>query len=251
MERINYYNEIFKRKSVRKYEQAPLSEDVMEEIKQELAALKPLYEGIKTELKIVDGSEIKGLLAAKAPHYIVAFSEAKEGYMTNMGFMLQQMNLYFSAKGIGSCWLGGGKPTKNLVEASKLEPVIVLSFGKPQEELHRKSSSDFKRKALEEITSIKEMNNIFEAVRLAPSAVNSQPWYFTGDGALIHAYCVKPKLITGFMLGNMNKLDMGIALYHLYLAAEKEGKALEFFTDSKAQEKVPKGYYYNCSIKIK
>lgn len=44
--------------------------------------------------------------------------------------------------------------------------------------------------------------------RLAPSAVNSQPWYFTHEGDLLHAYCA----------AKGNSLDVGIALVHLYVS---------------------------------
>ena len=50
-----------------------------------------------------------------------------------------------------------------------------------------------------------------EMVRLAPSAVNSQPWYFVHDGHIIHTYCKRKG----------NRLDVGIALAHLYVANEK------------------------------
>ena len=47
-----------------------------------------------------------------------------------------------------------------------------------------------------------------EPARLAPSAVNSQPWYFAHDGDAIHVYCSKKG----------SRLDAGIALAHLYAA---------------------------------
>jgi hypothetical protein len=42
------------------------------------------------------------MMMKKAPHYIAVFSQAKEGYLTNVG-LLQQMDLYFSANSLGSC----------------------------------------------------------------------------------------------------------------------------------------------------
>ena len=50
-----------------------------------------------------------------------------------------------------------------------------------------------------------------EPARLAPSAVNSQPWYFTHDGDTIHVWCSKKG----------SRLDAGIALAHLYAANEE------------------------------
>ena len=50
-----------------------------------------------------------------------------------------------------------------------------------------------------------------EPARLAPSAVNSQPWYFTHEGDTIHVHCSKKG----------SRLDAGIALAHLFVANEE------------------------------
>jgi hypothetical protein len=57
---------------------------------------------IETELKILSSGDVKRMMMKKAPHYIAVFSQAKEGYLTNVG-LLQQMDLYFSANSLGSC----------------------------------------------------------------------------------------------------------------------------------------------------
>ena len=113
--------------------------------------------------------------------------------------MLQQMDLYLSASGIGSCWQGIPKPTKEVLQGSTLEFIILIAFGKPAETLHRSNLSGFKRKPLNEITDIKDTAKILEAAHLAPSAGNSQPWFFTGDENMIHVYSNKPSFIRGFL----------------------------------------------------
>ncbi len=45
--------------------------------------------------------------------------------------MLQQMDLFFSASGIGSCWQGLPKPDKDMLNSSNLEFIILMAFGKP------------------------------------------------------------------------------------------------------------------------
>ena len=65
--------------------------------------------------------------------------------------MLQQMDLFLSANGIGSGWQGMPRLTKEILNTSKLEFVILLAFGKPKERLHRETVSEFKRKPLREI----------------------------------------------------------------------------------------------------
>jgi len=244
----DFYSTIFKRKSIRSYDLTSL--DTIKEISSYLQALEPMYSDIKTEFKIIGPDDVKRRMMRKAPHYIAAFSEIKEGSSTNIGFMLQQMDLFFSANGLGSCWQGIPKPTKEVLESTDLEFVILMPFGKPNEPLHRKSISEFKRKPLKEITDITGTDEILEAARLAPSATNSQLWFFTGDESLIHAYSTKPGILKRAISMRFIPIDMGIAIYHLKVAAEHFGKKTEIVFDEKAKTNPPSGKEYVASLKI-
>ena len=251
IENRNLYETIFRRKSVRKYDLTPLDGHTLAEIMAHTSALKPMYDDIKIEMKLVSQKDVKGLFLAKAPHYLAVFSENKDGYLTNAGFMLQQMDLFFSATGIGSCWQGMPKPTKEILNRSKLEFVILLAFGKPKERLHRESVSEFKRKPLGEITDIKGAEELLEPARLAPSAMNRQQWFFTGNASTIHAYRAKSSFLTAFMFDRMNRVSMGIAICHVWIAAKHFGKEVEFIGDKEAQNNPPAGHDYAITIKIK
>jgi nitroreductase len=251
MENTNLYETIFKRKSIREYDLTPLDKDALGEIMAHTSALKPLYDDIKIEIKLLSEKDVKGLLKAKAPHYLAVFSEAKDGYLTNAGFMLQQMDLFFSANGIGSCWQGMPKPTKEILNKSKLEFVILLAFGKPKERLHRESVSEFQRKSLGEITGMKGADELLEPARLAPSAMNRQQWFFTGNASAIHAYRAKSGFLTEFIFERMSKVSMGITICHVWIAAKHFGKEVEFISDKEAQNNPPAGHEYIITIKIK
>jgi nitroreductase len=108
------YETIFKRKSIRKYSQTLLPEKELSKLSNFIKELKPLYPAIITEINIVTPKDVKGLIQVNAPYYIASFSETKNGYLLNMGFLLQQIDLYLSANGLGSCWQGWPKPTKEL-----------------------------------------------------------------------------------------------------------------------------------------
>jgi nitroreductase len=246
MERTNLYETIFKRKSIRKYDLTPLDEDTLAEISKYMSTLNPMYDNIKTEIKIVSQKDVKGM--GSAPHYIVAFSETKDGYLENVGFMLQQIDLFLSANGIGACWRGLQKPTKETLSNSKLEFVILLAFGKPKEPLHRESVSKFKRKPLRQISNITGADELLEPARLAPSATNNQPWFFTRSDDLIHAYCAKA---IPNMFKKWNAVSIGIALCHLWIAAKHFSKNTEFISDKTAQNNAPSGRYYITSLKVK
>ena len=250
MKKNDLYETIFKRKSIRNYDLTPLDENTLNEIKEHLKTLKPLYSDIETELKILSSDDVKRRMMKKAPYYIAMFSQAKEGYLINVGFMLQQMDLLFSANCLGSCWQGIPKPKPEVLKSSNLEFVILMAFGKSNVPLHRNNTSEFKRKALQEITDNNEVSELLEAARLAPSATNRQPWFFSGNGSIIHVYSFKPNRIIAILVKKYISIDMGIALYHLKLAAEHFGKTSDILFDKSDAKNPPKGYKYVASLEI-
>jgi nitroreductase len=250
MSENDLYEAIFKRKSIRKYDPAQLDQNRLEEISKNLNALKPMTEEIKTEFKIISPDQVTRKGMNKAPHYIAAFSEAKDNYKANIGFMLQQMDLHFSATSTGSCWLGIPQPTKKAKEASNLEFIILMSFGNPEETLHRTSTSQFKRKPLAEITNIEGADELLEPARLAPSAINLQNWYFTGDKNLIHAYSAKAGFLRGIVGGSYFPLNMGIAICHLQLAAEHLGWKTKIVFEKETDKNPPKDQEYIASLEV-
>ncbi|AEE92275.1 Nitroreductase [Tepidanaerobacter acetatoxydans Re1] len=239
------YNSIFRRKSIRKYDVSPLPPDTLSEIKQYASNVKPLVPTIKTDFSYLTAENVKNPLPIKAPHYICIYSEKAEHYLMNAGFMLQQVDLYLSAKSIGSCWLGMAKPaSRALLKMNGMDFVIMLAFGNAAEPLHRASISEFKRKAQNEISTLSEASDILNAVRLAPSATNSQPWFFTGNAEKIQVHRVKLGIAKAAINDKFNQIDIGIALCHLYIAASVKGKNVEFLYDKSDEDKAPKGYEY-------
>jgi nitroreductase len=164
--------------------------------------------------------------------------------------MLQQMDLYFSAAGLGSCWLGIPQPTKEVMESSNLEFIILMSFGNPKETLYRTDVSQFKREPLSKITNIEGADELLEPVRLAPSAVNHQNWYFTGSKNLIHAYSSKASFLRSVVGGSYFPLNVGIALCHLQLAAERLGWKTKFVFEESRDTNPPKNREYIATLEI-
>ncbi|MGZ7133820.1 MAG: nitroreductase family protein [Halobacteriota archaeon] len=247
MEEKDLYPVIFQRKSIRKYDLDPLDEDTLKEIRDHLKTLKPLHKDIKIEFTILSPDVVIRRTMRKAPHYIAVFSEVKEGYLSNVGFMLQQMDLFFSANGLGSCWQGIPTLKKEGLTSSHLKFIMLMPFGKPEETLHRTKTSQFKRKSLQEISDIKGADDLLETARLAPSARNAQEWFFTGDEHLIHAYYRKPSFIPGILIKKYPPIDMGISLYHLKLGAEHFGKNTEIIFDN-PQDNNLSDYEYVASL---
>jgi nitroreductase len=245
MAQDDLYTFIFKRKSIRKFHAEPLDEMALSDIRSFLGTITPMLPDIKIETRILDSSTVKGLSRTNAPHFLAFFSEPKDGYLVNAGFMLQQLDLYLSSKGIGSCYQGLAKVAKGIDSPAGLF-IILISFGKPSEQIYRKSVAEFKREPVAKISTVKGMDDIIEAARLAPSGINNQPWFFTGGDGMIHSYCEKA------LIGDsMNRINMGIALCHLWVAARHLGKVPEFKWDEVGAENVPKGHYYISSVEMK
>jgi len=226
---------IRKRKSVRKYDPAPLEREVLENFQTQIENVKPLYPDIKHSIKIVN--KTRGLFNVKAPHYLIFQSEEKEGFLENIGFIGQQLDLYLSGAGLGSCWLGASKPEKK--EVTDLLHVIGMSFGTPAEPLHRELD-DFKRKPLSSISE--GVDERLEAARLAPSGVNAQNWYFIAENGKIHCYRKKANPILGFIYDKLACIDLGIAICHI----AEESESFSF-----AKEKDPpvrKGCIYTGTV---
>jgi len=202
-------NEIIrKRKSIRKYDLTPLDDATLEKIREQIKNVKPLYPDIRYSIETV--SKTKGMFGIKAPYYLIFGSEEKDGAYENIGFTGQQMDLFFSESGLGSCWLGAAKPEEK--EIGILPHVISMSFGKPAEPLYR-DISEFKRKPLSEISE--GTDERLGAARLAPSGVNAQNWYFIAENGKIHCYRKKPNPLLGFMFNKLGCIDIGIALCHI------------------------------------
>jgi nitroreductase len=127
----------------------------------------------------------------------------------------------------------GKRPDPNLI--------IGIAFGKPSEPATRKPE-DFKRKPLAEIA--KGTDQRFEAVRLAPSGMNGQPWYFVVDGGKIHVYYKRSLGGLAGKLYSLTSLDVGIALAHLDVASEHEGKPFNFTVNNGGTPAAPNGFVY-------
>ena len=224
---------IYHRKSCRSFTGKPVDAEMIEKILS--FEPKPLYPEIKVRMDIVSRDKVKCICPWTTPQLITVCSEETEGYLENIGFLFQQMELYLQTLGLGVCWLGMGKLNpKTTTEVEGMKFVIMLAFGQPKGDQLRHDLKGFKRKPMEQITDKPDPR--LEPARLAPSAVNSQPWYFTHDGDTIHVYRSKKG----------SPLDAGIALAHLYVANKE---SFRFFKEEHMTDLPGYGYIGSCNIR--
>ncbi len=215
------YQSIVHRKSVRKYSKKELTQETLQKIEDFWEQTEQIDPEEAVSMKILPASHIKMRVGMtyKAPYYIAVYADDTEKGLVNAGFRLQQMDLWLSSHGIGACWLHMMTPDQENAMTDGMPCQITMSIGYSEEELHRSSSSEFKRKTLDQITNGGYYDTELESVRIAPSATNSQLWYFEQLGSRIRTYMIHgsdayPKL---------HVMDIGIALCHLYLAVSHDG----------------------------
>lgn len=233
---MDLYSPIFTRKSVRKFNMAPLDASRIKEIEAFIAGVQPLLPQSKLAYKIVGPDDVRGMALPKAPHFLLISGKDQPLRNTCAGFLFQHVELFLYSMGFATRWLAGAKGKQD-------DPnhIIGMAFGQPAEPATRKPD-EFKRKSAAEIA--KGIDSRFEAVRLAPSGMNGQPWYFIVDGSAVHVYY---KQSLGGLMGAMyhlTDLDVGIALCHMEVASEHEGKPFRFCVDKKNPPTPPKGFAY-------
>lgn len=229
---MDLFDSISRRKSSRNYTGQPLNEAQLEEIRAAIKGFKPLHPGLPLHYRFV--TETKGMFHVQAPHYLIVSGQGKEGEQENAGFLFQQLVLWFDVHDIGCVWLGKSKDVKQNTEG---KDIITIAFGSVEGSVHR-AQSDFKRKPIEAITNVPD-DPCVQAVHLAPSGMNLQPWYLekNGDKVLIYRQLLKSPVS---LLYKTTKLDIGIALCHYALARQHFGKPFAFHKQNDTNAK--KGY---------
>jgi nitroreductase len=225
---MDMFESIFSRRSVHHFEQEKVGWETIECILKFANNLPMLIDGNAVEFKLVSNVEKKqgfcGPLAVKAPYYICLSSEKGTDYLINAGYLMQQLNLYITSKGLGTCFMNLINPGHKLKATMKYEYVAALAFGKTTEPLCR-SSLEAKRLPEKETVVYKEdvpqsIHQLITAARLAPSAYNTQPWRFVVYRTRIHIF-VRKNILPLMKLHSCNLIDTGIMMANLLIAAEE------------------------------
>ena len=216
---------VYKRKSVRKYSKEKLTAEELAEVKAYLDSAKPLLPDVRVEYEIVPCSETNCKFDAE--YCLIVYSEDANLWLANVGYLLEQWDLFLTGKNIGVCWYGMGRVDEN--ERNGMKYAIMLSFGKAAEGEFRANIDDINRKKPAEIWQNASNTRLADIARLAPSAVNSQPWKVVEKGNTLEVYREKSKIpvLAGILFKRWNKVDIGIFLTFLEIALESEGYTFE------------------------
>ena len=219
------YEMIFKRKSFhlfRNIGDEKISEEELKDIEDKFKEFKPLVDDIKVKIKIVKDSTT----CRRGQEYCILFySEKKDNYLQNIGYLGEQLDLYLVSKNIGTLWFGIGKVEEKQLEG--LDFVIMIAIAKVDNpEKFRKDMYKSKRKELSEIWEGDNFLDIGNIVRFTPSACNTQPWRVKVSDNEIKVYRYRKEGKRGIMPKDMviyyNQIDIGIFLCFLELCLENE-----------------------------
>jgi len=220
----NLYEMIFKRKSFHLFRNIGNEKITLEELKDienKFKELKPLDDSIKVKIKIVKDSTtcIRG-----QEYCILFYSEKKDNYLQNIGYLGEQLDLYLVSKNIGTLWFGIGKVKEK--ELDGLDFVIMIAIKKvDSEDKFRKDMYKSKRKELSEIWEGNNYLDIGNIVRFTPSACNTQPWKVVANEKELKVYRYRKEGKRGIMPKDRviyyNQIDIGIFLCFLELCLEK------------------------------
>lgn len=226
-----FYDMIFKRKSFhlfRNIGEERIGEEELLEIEKVYRTLTPLYPEIQTAIRIVPAKETT---CKRGQEYcVLLYSEKKENYLQNIGYLGEQLDLYLVSRGIGTLWFGIGKVEEPSCDG--LDFVIMIAISQiDDEKKFRKDMFKSKRKDIQEIWSGDVMTGVSDIVRFAPSACNTQPWFVENkeDELLIYRYKKPGKrgIMPAAQVSYYNRIDVGIFLCFMELCLNHEGIAYE------------------------
>ncbi len=224
------YDMIFKRKSFhlfRNIGNEHITEEELEEIKNEFTKIKALVPDINVKMKIVK----EGARCLRGQEYcILLYSEKKDNYLENIGYIGEQLDLYLVSKNIGTLWFGIGTVKEKILDG--LDFIIMIAIAKVDSiDKFRKDMYKSKRKEVKEIWNGNSYLDIANIVRFAPSACNIQPWLVDVTENEINVYRYRKEGKRGIMPKDKviyyNQIDIGIFLCFLELCLCKNNVKYE------------------------
>ena len=221
---------IFKRKSFHIFRDVgneSICESERNDIQNAYSEFTSLNPEIKTAIRIVPEKETNCKRGGE--YCILLYSEKKDGYLQNVGYLGEQLDLYLISQNIGTLWFGIDKTKEEPFE--NMEFVIMFSIRKISDgSKYRKDMFKSKRKSVEEIWEGEPIPGVTGIVRFAPSACNSQPWLVKNDGELsVYRYRKPGKrgIMPADMVSYFNRIDIGIFICFMDICLEHGGIGFE------------------------
>ena len=260
------------RKSVRTFDGKPLREE-------DLTALRRFAEeigtpfGIPVRFVFLDAKQhgLSSPVLVGDTFYAAGICPGVPEAELAYAFAFEKLVLFAWSLGIGTVWIAGTMDRAKFEKAAGLEEgermPCITPLGYPAEK--RSMRETFMRKSIGADNRMKagelffegdfstpvsreteeRFGELMEMVRWAPSAVNKQPWRVLVRGGDWHFY---EKQDSGFVhepTGDLQKIDVGIALCHLVMGAE-ERKIPAQVRIQDPESKDARGWKYTATVSL-
>ena len=232
------------RKSVRTYKEQAIPEKTLNQVRDYLKHDTGLFE-VPITFSILHAREdgVSSPVIIGADTYIAGKYKKQKNAELSFGYAFEKFILYAASLGLGTVWLAATIDRKAFEKAIQLKEDEVMPAVTPlgyaaekrsiRETMMRKGMKSDSRVPFGELFFRDNFQNPLsekdagiwqlplEMVRLAPSATNKQPWRIVVEKGRVHFYEKKTPGYAKEVTGDIQKVDLGIALCHFEIAAEE------------------------------
>ena len=243
---MNRMEAIQHRRSVRTFDGAGLRPEEAEQLLAFADTQKNPY-GLPIRWKLLNAREhgLSSPVIVGAELYIAGKMRRAPHAEEAFGYSFENVVLFAESLGLGTTWIAGTMNREAFERAMELSEDEVMPcvspVGRPakrmslRETMMRKGVKADSRLAFEELffdgsfdkpltkAGAGPLYAVLNAVRLAPSAVNKQPWRCLCRDGWVHFYEKRSKGYVSADGWDLQKVDLGIALCHFELAAVECG----------------------------
>ena len=234
------------RTSIRTFTEDPLSEEMQKQIL-ELARSTSNPFGIEIRWELMNAKEhgLSSPVLKNAEWYLIPLVPKMKWAEAALGYSLETVMLLLLDWDIGSVWLGGTMNRSRFEKELHLDEDHLMPCVTPvgfrsekrslKEMMMRKGVQADSRLPFEalfftgkDVTPLKkEEAGLFaqalENVRLAPSAVNKQPWRLLLENEKTHFYLKRESGLKEVGVLDLQQVDLGIALCHFCETLREQG----------------------------
>ena len=235
------------RKSVRTFDGRKLPEADLNELKNFAADITNPFD-VPVRFDFLDAGEhgLSSPVLTGEKLYVAGIVRKMPCADVAFGYAFERFVLHAQAMGIGTTWIGGTMKRELFEKAAALgegeRMPIISPLGYPagkksvRETLMRKGVGTDSRMPAQALffdgafgtplggQQAQELAELIEMVRWAPSAVNKQPWRIILKDGQAHFYEKQDKGYVSDATGDLQKIDVGIALCHFVMGLEEMGK---------------------------
>ncbi len=262
---------IRERKSVRTFDGRPVSAEDRDRLERYMRSITNPF-GVPVRFVLLDAKEhgLSSPVLSGETLYVAGITDRVPYADVAFGYAFEKLVLYAWSLGIGTTWIGGTMKRELFERAAGLSEremmPCVSPLGYParkrsvREAVMRKGVGADSRMPADRLffdgawavglpaQKQAAMADLIEMVRWAPSAVNRQPWRIIVSDRGFHFYEKRNRGYAGEKTGDLQKIDVGIALCHFVMGLEAQGEKPEVAVADPGHA-VPDGVEYIATVR--